>query len=86
MRVEPTRDVAGGVDTGCARLKVLIDDDPTVGFEPCLLGELEAGPNADTNDHEIVANSNAKMNAYQAAASEIRSGHPFRLRGALDCH
>jgi hypothetical protein len=32
----------------------------------------------------VIADSNAKMNAYQAAPHEIRLEHPFRQLGALD--
>jgi hypothetical protein len=71
MRIGPTCDVAGGVDVWFARLEVLIHDNPAVGFETCLLGKLEAGPNADTYDYEI--------SIERVASFEF---HPFAIDGS----
>ena len=71
MRIGPACDVAGGVDVPFARLEVLIDDNPAVGFETCLLGKLEAGPNSDSYDYEI--------SLERIASFEF---HPFAIDGS----
>src|SRR5580693_8074111 len=53
MRIRPARDVAGSVDAGRAGLEKAVNGYSAIELEAGLLGQSQAGPHADPDDHQI---------------------------------
>ena len=53
VRIRPSRDIAGGIDSRRAGLQVCVHDHTAVDREAGLLGKLDARPHADADDDEV---------------------------------
>jgi hypothetical protein len=76
--IGPAGIVPGGENIRRAGFEILVDQDPLIYCESCFLGEVEARPHADANQHEIgldlraVIESNASFPYFGDGMAEMK--------------